>query len=383
MLFNKENISKLQICKRFANAKELEIEFYKMLRHFDNINQSKKIRVYKDNGVRDDLSLQLNKTFFLNFKDLNVFLSQEFNAVNYCVAISDIEKYSHTISDFFISKIIADWSKNLGEQLLGFELYSFLGKYKITPFGIHDDKEHTILVHIGPNPMRLYCWEKEYYESIAGKESTTLGNFKIDISNSETNSYNIEPGDLIFIPKGMFHAIERTDFSITLGAIPIPITPRKFSERFIQAKLSEVISQNFDFLNYKPADNIKSEITNLASTISNELKTIEFENEITREYHRLKSNGFLVNKCILKKSINKEIQISKFKDIQIKKDLTHLLIYINGIELKIRHTDTLERLFQYLTKNKSITKEMVLNILGEDMNEDAAERVYTLIDSYT
>ncbi len=383
MLFNKENISKLQICKGFAKAKELEIEFYKMLRHFDNINQSKKIRVYKDNGVRDDLSLQLNKTFFSNFKDLNIFLSQEFNAVNYCVAISDIEKYTHTISDFFISKIIADWSKNLGEQLLGFELYSFLGKYKITPFGIHDDKEHTILVHIGPNPMRLYCWEKEYYESIAGKESTSLGNFKIDISNSQTNTYYIEPGDLIFIPKGMFHAIERADFSITLGAIPIPITPRKFSERFIQAKLSEVISQNFDFLNYKSADNIKSEITNLANTISNELKTIEFENEITREYHRLKSNGFLVNKCILKKSTNKEIQISKFKDVQLKKDLTHLLIYINGIELKIRHTDTLETLFQYLTKNKSITKEMVLNILGEDMNEDAAEKVYTLINSYT
>ena len=383
MFLNKENISKLIISNKFVKAKELEYAFYTMLKQFDNIIHSKKIRVYKDNGVRDDLSLQLNKTSFLNVEDLHKFLSKEFKATDYCVAISEIEKYSHKISDFFISNIIHEWSKNLGEQLLGFELYSFLGKYKITPFGIHDDKEHTILVHLGPNPMYLYCWESEFYESIAGKESTVLGNFNTDISKPGVSPHKVEPGDFIFIPKGMYHAIERSEFSITLGAIPIPLTARKFSERFIQAKLSEIITNSYNFFNYKPVDQIKSEILNITHIIEDGLKNIDFENEITNEYFRLKSNGFLVNRCLVNQSVLDEIKISDYKNIQLKKELAYLLVFINGIELKIRHSNSIEELFNYLNSNKTITKDIMIKILCKEMSLEAAEKVFTLIKSYT
>ncbi len=159
MVFDDKELHKLIIVKKFAIDKQLESSYIQMLCGFNTIKQTKKVRVYKDNGVRDDLAIQFNKIVFDNKKDIHTQIKKTLQTSDYCIAISELEKFSLPISDFFTSNIIESWNQKFGIQLMGFELYSFFGKYNITPFGIHDDKEHTILIYIGPNKFKIFSWE--------------------------------------------------------------------------------------------------------------------------------------------------------------------------------------------------------------------------------
>ena len=104
----------------------------------------------------------------------------------------------------------------------GSDFYSFIGNYGYTPFGVHDDTDHSLLWHLGPATKTAYVWPREKYLSLTGNTLSTL-NYQSLLSHA--NRYELSPGDLLFIPCGDYHLLETRDFSVTLGLTLFPDDP--------------------------------------------------------------------------------------------------------------------------------------------------------------
>ena len=286
--FKDQNLKKEFIIKGFSNSDFLLKAFKEMLLNQGSIQKTKKVRVFKNKGVRDDLSLKYQSLKMTKEDDIKDYFKSELLLENYCIALSQIEKYSNEISDYFTEHIIDEWNKEYGNQTMGFELYSFFGEYDTTPFGVHKDQEHTILIHIGPNPAKVFCWNED------------LDLNEVDIHNlnnisSPPRIYNINPGDLLVIPKKIPHTVKRQEFSITLGAIPYTIEGLWIIERFIKNNLENKLAK----VNISDTDSEEKNSPLLSKTLTEFFNQMDFEKSILNESKRLKSNGGLINNNIL------------------------------------------------------------------------------------
>ncbi|MGN6233356.1 MAG: hypothetical protein ACTHNZ_19595 [Trinickia sp.] len=101
----------------------------------------------------------------------------------------------------------------------GTDFYAFFGNYGYTPFGVHDDLDHSLLWHLGPSSKIAYIWpRRRYIELTGGALSTTQFTSLL----MHARRYVLRPGDLLFIPMGDFHVLRADRFSATLGLTIFP-----------------------------------------------------------------------------------------------------------------------------------------------------------------
>jgi hypothetical protein len=94
-----------------------------------------------------------------------------------------------------------------------------MGNYGYTPFGVHDDTDQSLLWHLGPAPKTAYVWPRERYIELTGG---TLAMVDYEALLPHANRYELQPGDLLFIPMGDFHILDTRAFSCTLGLTLFP-----------------------------------------------------------------------------------------------------------------------------------------------------------------
>jgi hypothetical protein len=104
----------------------------------------------------------------------------------------------------------------------GADFYSFLGNYGYTPFGVHDDTDHSLLWHLGPAPKTAYIWPRTTYIHLT---HGTLATTEYKELLPYASRFDLKAGDLLFIPQGDFHILETQDFSATLGLTLFPDDP--------------------------------------------------------------------------------------------------------------------------------------------------------------
>ncbi|WP_062271129.1 cupin domain-containing protein [Endozoicomonas arenosclerae] len=159
--------------------------------------------------------------------NLEKYLKNLLSSNKFCLSIDALSSYCDIFSESILESIISPLSKRLDINQ-GIDIYSFIGNYGLTPFGIHDDFDHTLLFHIGPGKKTAYIWERDRFKSLSGT-LTSSTNYSDLLPYAE--KYVLEPGDLIYIPIGDFHVFDTIEFSITLG---ITIYPENIAHHCVE-----------------------------------------------------------------------------------------------------------------------------------------------------
>ncbi|KDM91124.1 hypothetical protein [Photobacterium galatheae] len=196
--------------------------FFQLKQVFTTFSESNipRARVWIDGGQRYTAADDLVSKSISQIANLELFLKETLSSEKFCITLNGLSSYSEVLSSAIVAHILHPIFAQAGKTPnCGTDVYSFIGNYGFTPFGVHDDQDHSLLFHVGPEPKIAYIWEREQYESITGG---TLASTDYEALLSHANVITLYPGDLLFIPKGDFHIFETKGFSVTLGVTIYP-----------------------------------------------------------------------------------------------------------------------------------------------------------------
>lgn len=147
-------------------------------------------------------------------------LAKACGSPHYCVTFNGLsawhEPFAQHMQAYILDPLFAELN---GAPACGTDFYTFIGNYGYTPFGVHDDTDQSLLWHLGPGPKVAYIWPRACYFELTGG---TLATVDYEALLPYAQRYELQPGDLLFIPMGDFHVLETREFSCTMGLTLFP-----------------------------------------------------------------------------------------------------------------------------------------------------------------
>lgn len=144
-------------------------------------------------------------------------------AEQYCVTFNGLSAWCPEFAEEMQREMLAPLFAELGgAPRAGCDFYTFIGNYGYTPFGVHDDVDHSLLWHLGPGKKTAYVWPRAEYQALTGG---TLATTEYQHLLPHARRYELSPGDLLCIPLGDFHVLETRELSATLGLTLFPDDP--------------------------------------------------------------------------------------------------------------------------------------------------------------
>jgi hypothetical protein len=189
---------------------------------FGSSSEMPSVRVYVDNGQRFDLfdaARRVASDQPLACHNAERRLAKTLSADQFCLTVNGLTKWSAAIDRFVCVDLIAPFLEASGWRGRGVDTYSFIGNYGFTPFGIHDDNDHSLLMHLGPAPKHVWIIPRQKYLEHRGDKTSS---FDYACYERLAERYVLHPGDAVFIAMGDFHVFRSDDFSATLGVTFFP-----------------------------------------------------------------------------------------------------------------------------------------------------------------
>ena len=180
------------------------------------------VRVFVDAGLRYDLAARLIASPSPVSCSLDRWIASRIGHRRYCLTLNGLTRWSEDFHLLMQSTFVNPLFAAIGAPPGGADFYAFLGNYGRTPFGIHQDADHSLLLHLGPNVKYAYVWPRETYLKVHGSAAPS---FDFSSVRGSANRYSLRPGDFLFIPAGDFHVLDSRRFSVTLGFSIFPTTP--------------------------------------------------------------------------------------------------------------------------------------------------------------
>ncbi|MBA4823518.1 hypothetical protein H2241_21520 [Pantoea ananatis] len=201
-----------------TNIKEIYDEIFRVIACRKEISdEALNARVFINGGTRDDFGFLLSNKPPLKEENLEEWLKRITMQDSFCAVLNGINGWSDYISTFVNNSFNIPWVEKFGIPSKGVDVYCFMGKYSITPFGIHLDKEHTFLYHLGPGNKKAWVWDPKKVDI---KPLIKSDSFNLDETLQYANCIILKPGDALFIPQNWYHVLENPTFSLTLGVAP-------------------------------------------------------------------------------------------------------------------------------------------------------------------
>ncbi|MEB0137684.1 MULTISPECIES: hypothetical protein [unclassified Undibacterium] len=139
---------------------------------------------------------------------------------HYCVTFNGLSAWCESFAQHMQVQMLDPLFAALDvAPVCGTDFYMFVGNYGFTPFGVHDDTDQSLLWHLGPAPKVAYVWPRARYIELTGG---TLATTDYEALLPYAQRYELQPGDLLFIPMGDFHILETREFSCTMGLTIFP-----------------------------------------------------------------------------------------------------------------------------------------------------------------
>jgi len=202
-----------------SNLNALHESIDRMFRRF-RLDQPPNARAWVDGGQRYTINDGLIDLAQETHMALPTRLAKAAGSEKYCVTLNGLSAWDPWFA-LETQRLMLDplFEELGGGPAAGVDFYTFLGNYGFTPFGVHDDLDHSLLWHLGPHSKIAYVWPRAAYVELTGGELSTL-DYESLISHARR--YELRPGDLLFIPKGDFHVLQTASFSCTLGLTIFP-----------------------------------------------------------------------------------------------------------------------------------------------------------------
>lgn len=200
-----------------------------------------KARVYVGEDRRDDLiDTVLTAPSWPEHREFVAGMQALVGADRFSLIINNIETTSERLSAG-LGLLLRSAYEHWGVPIGGAEQVAFIGNYAGTAFGIHEGYEDAFLTHMGPGTKDFYCWPAEEYKQLTGATDPVYGDYKWLLSHGK--KFVLEPGDVLFLPRRVFHVGIQSEFSVSV-AIPLYTYP---DERLLRIEiLPEVFDTAFD-----------------------------------------------------------------------------------------------------------------------------------------
>ena len=237
--FDHLNINKYFYQKNIVkNHEKLLYEIDHLIRNRTSISKSLfNSRVFINNGTRDDLGYMISNSPPEKKERLDFWLKRITGADSYCAVINGINGWSDYLAEFININFNKEWINTFGIPSNGIDVYTFIGKYEITPFGIHKDKEHTFLYHLGPGVKKAWLWDPSLCDI---EPVITSNSFNLADTLSYAHAITLSPGDILFIPQNWYHVLENPEFSVTLGVAPYEKKRSELIDLFLKEELEKI-----------------------------------------------------------------------------------------------------------------------------------------------
>jgi hypothetical protein len=180
-----------------------------------------RVRVYLGEERRPELSEQaLDSDWPLN-EDLASWMRRTSGAQRFSLIVNNAET-THPDLASTLGSLLQSLFSSIGIPIGGAEQVAFIGNYSGTAFGVHEGFEDALLVHLGPGTKDFYCWPRSIIEEHTGSTEPLFGDYEWLFDSGER--FVLEPGDILFLPRLVFHVGRQHDFSTSI-AVPLYTFP--------------------------------------------------------------------------------------------------------------------------------------------------------------
>ena len=124
------------------------------------------------------------------------------------LVLNDVERYCEPFRER-VRKLTEPVCSRVQEKLL-IRTLVFLGNYDYTPFGIHRDHLDTFMMPL-LNSKSLYIWPRDAFDG-----DDNLGIHDVAPYLNGAHRYDMQPGETLFCPTGMWHIGHTTRPSLSL-----------------------------------------------------------------------------------------------------------------------------------------------------------------------
>lgn len=266
---------------------KIECAFFRMTRP-QRISRRPRMRIFASNGTRDDFVSRFLSTPAVVDISLREHLEYLWPK-GYCVAVNDISCWCQYIHNYVERNFTSHWMNRFGEPVGGIDIYSFVGRYDRTPFGIHKDDEDSYLFNLGPGLKRVFLWEREALINEFGMNALSIPVFHYNSHSAFCKVIELQGGDGLLIPKGIYHILESPEYSVMLGVAPYLGSTSGLINSAL-GRLCKPIVSKINFINYEE-DSIKLELieSELVKAFSS-FSEVDISHSIRAEMLLLKSN---------------------------------------------------------------------------------------------
>ena len=228
----------------FFHQKNVVADYEDILNDIDTIIRSRKdisdnrlnARIFINNGTRDDFGNRVSSHPPKKEENIQNWLERITGAISFCAVINGLNGWSDRLADRINKNFNEEWVQRFGIPSQGIDVYTFMGKYTLTPFGIHNDQEHTFLYHLGPGIKKAWIWNPNKIDITPLVRDNS---FNLEETLSHAYQITMNPGDALFIPQNWFHVLENPEFSVTLGIAPYEKKKSELLTSFLKDAIAE------------------------------------------------------------------------------------------------------------------------------------------------
>lgn len=320
----------------------------------------------------------------LEGESLEAWAGRVFDGKRFGIIINTAEKFEPNLSANIAKKLVPLFNR-VGVPRNGVNYTIFIGNYDRTPLGIHQDTrgESVMHFHLGPARKKMYLWSDSCYREMlaAGLSRDEPENMK-----SHAEIYDFGPGDVFFMPQGMWHIGEQEGLSVGLT-----VWQYNHTNSHIAASLHKFVGSQFFC---KSDSRIAADASKLDSAdgltdilernpIPVEYQSLTYEQILREMYiqwrHVLKSNaGYrgihsvrtdncqLVRGDIVQQVKPFELLVRAFPKYN------RLQLYVRGHKLEFRFFSSVKKLADQLNTGERIAVSDLIDRVEGDLPENAA-----------
>lgn len=314
-----------------------------------------------------------------------IFQDKEFGII-----INSGERFNDELAGILAQKSLPLFDK-VGFPVEGINFTIFIGNYKNTPIGIHQDMpgENVLHYHLGPGNKRMYTWDESTFKELEKK----YNHKEIEKLLPYGEEFTFEEGDLYFMPQGEYHVGQQESISTALTFWFYNHSKKRIIEK-LHTLLIEQYTEDRDELlspDRSPIENTDN-IHNILSICNapDAMMKLSYTDMLAEAYKDLRysisSNSGYRTSPVFK---NEDTEIDKGNIIILNKpfkilykesfDHEKLHIFIRGTKLEIGNFECIKKLIDEINIGEPLSVKHLLTFKDEGWDDEIGLYILSLI----
>lgn len=320
-------------------------------------------RVFVGHGQRVDLLERLSHCDPEPALGFEEWLSEVLGEDAFCLALNGVPSWDDDLHEVLTAGVVRPLIEAIGVPVGGLDFYSFIANAGQTPFGVHADREPSLLLHLGPADKECLVWNRQVYARLVESEGRIFDperddrRFDPETIAEHAQRLVMKPGDALLIPAGDFHMFVNKGFSAFIGLSLLPATRGAAVAEAVKLLLRDQAAAPI-------ANNVEPEsVPALRQAVLESLEGIPDLMARTASYAaanmlRLRSNGYLIYKPVLGRATpelqqDDELEIRENFPIRTLRDQDRLLVCLRGRLLDMRYDRHVDEWFAWLAGRRT------------------------------